>query len=391
MQSAPNPPVWREQWAGLAFDFRAERRFAADLALPRERDPRGGIQLSVVMLCAAMASLTLSSILFGGRTKVSARKEQIRELLMSARARIDPHRFGVRRAGRARSQGLRREEVAVLADVSVKWYTWLEQGRDKNFSDDVVGRVAAALKLSATEKKYLSALIKKRSATPTEHESSVTEQLWRTLQFVPVPAMLMTRRWDILAWNPLIARIYRDYAAVPRTERNLLRIILTDEQYQVDRAAYERIARKLLREFRVDFAQFADAGFEELITELKQIAPDFERLWKTIEICDSTRGTSVVQHSALGELSFDRVSYVPESNNFLRVLMFTPIDAKTARVVASICPKPSECFTPDVAIARRDLEADVVRHTNRHDGLDEGFADVVRAAPTIDPIMAAPH
>jgi transcriptional regulator with XRE-family HTH domain len=318
----------------------------------------------------------------GGENEVSARKEQIRELLMSARARIDPHAVGLRRAGRARSPGLRREEVAVLADVSVKWYTWLEQGRDMNFSDDVVGRVAAALRLSASEKKYLGALIKKRPATPVERDANVTEALWRTLQFVPAPALVMTRRWDIVAWNPLIARIYRDYSAVPCAERNLLRIVLTDKQYQVDCAAYERIARKLLGEFRVDFAQFADTGFEELIAELKQIAPDFSRLWKNVEICDSTRGTSVVQHSELGELSFDRVSYVPESNNFLRVLMFTPLDAKTARVVASICSKPHECATPDAA--RRGLEADVVWHTNRHDDLDEGFADVVRSASTRD-------
>jgi hypothetical protein len=310
---------------------------------------------------------------------VSARREQIRELLMNARARIDPHGVGLRRAGRARCPGLRREEVAVLADVSVKWYTWLEQGRDVNFSDDVVGRVAMALRLSATEEKYLSALIKKRAAKPVECEGIMTEALWRTLQFVPAPAMVMTRRWDILAWNPLIARIYRDYSAVRSTERNLLRIILTDKQYQVDCAAYERIARRLLREFRVDFAQFVDAGFEELIAELKQIAPHFERLWKNVETCDSTRGTSVVQHNELGELSFDRVSYVPDSNNFLRVLMFTPLDAKTARVVASICPKPHDYLAPDFAIARNGLEADVVWHTNRHDEL--GFADVVRSAP----------
>jgi transcriptional regulator with XRE-family HTH domain len=317
-----------------------------------------------------------------GENEVSARKEQIRELLMSARGRIDPVAVGLRRAGRARSPGLRREEVAVLADVSVKWYTWLEQGRDMNFSDDVVGRVAAALKLSPTEKKYLGALIKKRAVKPVERDSDITEALSRTLRFVPVPALVMTRRWDIVAWNPLIARIYRDYSAVPRAERNLLRIILTDKQYQLDGAAYERIARKLLSEFRVDFAQFVDAGFEELIAELKQIAPDFERLWKSVELCDSTRGTSVVQHSELGDLSFDRVSYVPESNNFLRVLMFTPLDAKTARVVATICSKPHECFAPDVSIAHRSLDADIVWHTNRHDDLDEGFADVVRTAPT---------
>jgi hypothetical protein len=313
---------------------------------------------------------------------MTARKEQIRDLLMAARARIDPHAVGLRRAGRARSPGLRREEVAVLADVSVKWYTWLEQGRDLNFSDDVVGRVSSALRLSPTERSYLTALIQKRTLAAPAHGQDVSEALWRSVQFVPVPAMVMTRRWDILAWNPLIARVYRDYATVPRPKRNLLQIILTDKKYQTDPAAYERIARKLLSEFRVDFAQFADEAFEELIAELKRTAPDFERLWKSVEVCDAARGQSVVQHKELGELTFDRMSYVPESNNFLRVLMFTPSDAKTARIIASISPLDGQSVAPDVGLTRSGRDSDIVRHTNRHDDLDEAFADVFRTGPT---------
>jgi hypothetical protein len=75
----------------------------------------------------------------------------------------------------------------------------------------------------------------------------------------------------------------------------------------------------MLREFRVDFAQFADPSFEDLVAELKQTAPDFERLWKMVEIRDAELGASAVRHSELGDLHFDRVSYVPESDNFLRV------------------------------------------------------------------------
>jgi hypothetical protein len=189
------------------------------------------------------------------------------------------------------------------------------------------------------------------------------------VQFVPVPALVMTRRWDILAWNDLTSRIYRDYAAVPRAQRNLLRIILTDEKYQSDPASFEAMARKLLREFRVDFAQFVDTAFEQLIAELKLCVPHFERLWHDVEICNTMRGASVVQHDELGELSFDRVSYVPEGHSFLRVLMFTPRDLQTARIVASLCAETSdtaELPAPDIGAIRKVLDADVVRHTNRH-------------------------
>jgi transcriptional regulator with XRE-family HTH domain len=300
---------------------------------------------------------------------VIARKEQIRDLLRAARARIDPGTVGLRRSGKPRSPGLRREDVAVLAGVSVKWYTWLEQGREVNFSTDVVARVSAALNLSGAEQAYLTALLQQRTPS-TAREDRLTEALWRTVQFVPVPALVMTRRWDILAWNDLTSRIYRDYAAVPRAQRNLLRIILTDENYQSDSVAFEAMARKLLREFRIDFAQFNDPAFEQLIAELKCCVPQFERLWHDVEICNAMRGASVVQHDALGELAFDRVSYVPEGHAFLRMLMFTPRDLQTARIVASLSFETADTAAalrmPDLSVLRKVQDADVVRHVNRH-------------------------
>jgi len=292
-----------------------------------------------------------------------ARKEQIKDLLRGARARIAPGEVGLCSADRRRSPGLRREDAAVLAGVSVKWYTWLEQGRDINFSADVLDRVSRALRLSSAEREYLLGLMHRRPAPITEHEEDLTATVWRTIQFVPVPALAMTLRWDIVAWNPLITRVYRDYGAVERPERNLLRIVLTDKKYQSDPQVYDRIARTMLSEFRVDFGQYAgDPAFEQLIAELKQTAPDFERRWSEVEICDAPRG-SVVQHDELGELSFDRVSYVPEGSRFLRVLMFTPRDRATARIIDSIRPQDVGSPTPP---SRLMADTESLRHTNRH-------------------------
>lgn len=295
---------------------------------------------------------------------MAARKEQIRELLRRARARIDPTEVGFRQAERRRSPGLRREDAAVLAGMSLKWYTWLEQGRDINFSLDVLDRVSRALRLSSAEREYLLGLMQRRAAPSVDRGDTLTETVWRTVQFVPVPALVMTLRWDIVAWNHLISRIYRDYSTVPRSERNLLRIILTDQKYQSDPQSYDVIARKLLGEFRVDFGQYSgDPAFEQLVDELKQTVPGFEQRWNDVEICNSPRG-SIVQHDELGELSFDRVSYLPEGSTFLRVIMFTPRDPQTARIldairaekgVGSSSPKGSQVS-----------EVEVLRHTNRH-------------------------
>jgi hypothetical protein len=295
---------------------------------------------------------------------MAARREQIRDLLRRARARIDPTEVGFRPPGKRRSPGLRREDAAVLASVSLKWYTWLEQGRDINFSTDLVDRVARALRLSPAEREYLLGLMQRGGAPDVDRDETLTETLWRTLQFVPVPALVMTRRWDIVAWNHLISRIYRDYSKIPRAERNLLRIILTDRKYQSDPVAYDVIARKLLGEFRVDFGRYAsDPQFEQLVAELKQTAPGFEQRWSDIEICDSPRGI-VVRHDEFGELSFDRVSYLPEGSTFLRVVMFTPRDPQTARIVDEIRAENGVGSGP--ADVRSVGEVDVLRHTNRH-------------------------
>jgi transcriptional regulator with XRE-family HTH domain len=292
---------------------------------------------------------------------VDTRKGQLKELLRAARARVDPAEAGLGEATRRKAPGLRREDVAALAGVSLKWYTWLEQGREVNFSIDVLERVSTALRLSASERRYFLALMDRRSARVVRDER-ISQTLWRIVQHVPVPALVITRRWDLVAWNARTARVFRDYSAVPPGERNLLRIILTDEKYQSDPLAFDHICRKLLGEFRVDFGKCAgDPAFEELVADLMRVVPDFERCWKEVEICE-TKGGTVVQHDELGELSFDRVSYVPEDRPFLRVLMFVPRDPRTALIIASMLPDEA----PAPRATENAAEPYVLRHTNRH-------------------------
>jgi transcriptional regulator with XRE-family HTH domain len=291
---------------------------------------------------------------------ISARKEQLRGLLRMARARIEPTEVGLREPRQRRNPGLRREDVAVLAGVSVKWYTWLEQGRDINFSTDVLERVAAALRLSPAERAYLFGLTQWRLQRRHPRDETVSDMLWRTVHYAPVPTMIMTLRWDILEWNGLIARIFRDYGTVRKADRNLLRIALTDRKYLSDPLSFDVMARKLIGEFRVDFGQCAgDPAFEELIAELKVIAPGFTERWNRIEIFSGQRGT-VVQHDEFGDLTFDRISYVPEGGSALRVLMFVPRDAQTAALVAAL--REQENAPPERVVC---AEPEDLRHTNR--------------------------
>jgi hypothetical protein len=124
------------------------------------------------------------------------------------------------------------------------------------------------------------------------------------------------------------------------------------------------MAQELIAKFRVDFSQCAgDPALEKLIAELKQTVPGFERLWKRAELATSLRGRSIIQHQELGELSFDRSSYVPEGSSFLRVLMFIPRDASTAATVTSIARSlPTFCEPGERAAG---IDDPIFRHPSR--------------------------
>src|SRR5688572_5978980 len=149
------------------------------------------------------------------------------EFLRRCRARIAPEVVGLPEQNRARNGGLRREDVAALSGVSPSWYTWLEQGRDIRVSDDVLERVCKALKLTADERIYLFSLVQHRMPRLAhEMPSEVPGDIERMIHSLPMPAVAMNLRCDVLAWNRINSEIYRDYSLVPQSERNLMEILL---------------------------------------------------------------------------------------------------------------------------------------------------------------------
>lgn len=147
--------------------------------------------------------------------------EQRRELgtfLSSRRARLSPKAFGLPETSR-RTPGLRREEVAVLAGVSVSWYTWLEQGREIQPSAETLQRIAKVLQLDQVESPHLFAL-STRDAPAIVSGGGVTDGLERLVRAInPIPAYVRNTRLDILAWNDAIADLFVDYGALQPHER----------------------------------------------------------------------------------------------------------------------------------------------------------------------------
>jgi transcriptional regulator with XRE-family HTH domain len=268
---------------------------------------------------------------------METQRRQLIDFLKGCRARLSPTQVGLPDTNRRRTPGLRREDVAALAGVSVTWYTWLEQGRKIQVSADVLERVCATLRMTPDEREYLFALVQHRPAPPastlaTEASPTVT----RMLEALGVPALVMTARWDVIAWNRLTTQVFRHYERLAPEERNLLRILLVDDAgYQRDPVAYETMARRVLSKFRVDYSQTPDdPSFEQLINELAERCPIFRRLWNSAEVLG--RSEAIAVHPQLGGLTMEHSSYVPEGSPTLRVVIFVPNDEQSAAKIAAL-------------------------------------------------------
>ena len=266
--------------------------------------------------------------------------------LKKCRARLSPEEAGLPNPSRRRTPGLRREDVAALAGVSVTWYTWLEQGRDIQVSADVLERVCATLRMSPDEREYLFALVQHRPAPPTPTGiETVSPSIKRMLDALAVPAIVLTARWDVIGWNQIALKVVRDYSALPPDRRNLLRILLVeDDAYRKNPELYEATARRLLAKFRVDYSQApGDPAFEELIAELAAACPIFTRLWGLAEVVGTHE--AIVTHPR--GLTFEHSSYVPEGSSKQRLIIFTPCnDATVVKVREAIAETKSSGRRP---------------------------------------------
>src|SRR5215213_5012515 len=151
-------------------------------------------------------------------------REALAQFLKTRRSQVSPESVGLSRGvGYRRTPGLRREEVAMLASVSVTWYTWLEQGREIAVSEKILKRIAEAFKLSSDETEYMFRLANKpvpKASPPPEHTVPATV---RTVldDLETSPAYVMDYRWNLLAWNRAACEIFA-FDTFSQQDRNLL-------------------------------------------------------------------------------------------------------------------------------------------------------------------------
>ncbi|MEU2559052.1 helix-turn-helix transcriptional regulator [Streptomyces longispororuber] len=242
-------------------------------------------------------------------------RAELASFLKSRRARLRPEDLGVRPfGGRRRVPGLRREELAELAGVSMDYYTRLEQGRTQNVSDGVLDAVARVLRLDATERAHLGNLVRALrhssgpGARPGPDPRPVREGVRVLLRALDgVPAYVLGPRLDVLAANPLARALFGDLDAGPADRRNVAWRIFLDPGARELYADWEEAARDTVVALRLDLGRHAcDDRLCGLLGELSVRSEDFRRLWAEHQVRETTHGTLRLRHPRAGTLLLHR-------------------------------------------------------------------------------------
>jgi len=241
------------------------------------------------------------------------------QLLRSRRERLVPADVGLPAglsAGRRRTAGLRREEVAMLANLSVTYYTFLEQGRPVRPSGQVLDALASALRMSAAERRYLhvlaygpvsdsgGALSAPGGSAPPELLDPAVADLVQRLE--PFPTLVKGRRWDVLAANPAARELFGDWPAGPPGERNLVRWMFTTDQAREVYLEWEPEARAMLGRFRLSAARYPDdPDIAALIAELQRDSDHVRDWWPRHDVTAiGGSGSKKLRHPRLGPVEY---------------------------------------------------------------------------------------
>ncbi|AVH94178.1 MULTISPECIES: helix-turn-helix domain-containing protein [Streptomyces] len=238
----------------------------------------------------------------------NAHSSELGAFLKARRMELGPSEVGLPdMGGRRRVKGLRREEVALLASISTDYYTRLEQGR-RTASPQVLDSIARVLRLDRDQREYMLELAGKDAARPRRQAvQKVHPQLRRLLDdLVTVPAVVLGRRMDILAWNSLAAALVTDFSKIPEKQRNYVRLVFTDPAVRALYPDWENVAHTGVSQLRMEAARDPqDQRLAALVGELSVRDEHFRQWWGAHHVAVRGMGTKVFRHPVAGDLTLD--------------------------------------------------------------------------------------
>jgi transcriptional regulator with XRE-family HTH domain len=262
------------------------------------------------------------------------RRVELGAFLRARRERISPETVGLPAGGRRRTPGLRREEVAQLAGVGVTWYTWLEQARDINVSGPVLDAIARALRLDQRERAHLFRL---NATVDLEAEARRCSALLPGYQAFldqldPFPAVALSWRYDILAYNTAYRFLHGDLEDIPPEERNFLWLFFTHPDYVDFVEDRDNGARHAVARLRTHLAShLGDPLGQELVGRLIDASPFFADIWSQHDVARNDLGYKVFPSSV------GRLRMLPQrllhSEGDGWTMVYTPADEPTAALL----------------------------------------------------------
>jgi transcriptional regulator with XRE-family HTH domain len=268
-------------------------------------------------------------------------RAELADFLRRRRAVIQPADVGLPAGLRRRTPGLRREEVARLAGMSVDYYNRLEQSRGPRPSRQVLAALARALRLDDDGRDHLYRLAGEPPPEATRPTSHVRPGVLLILDKLDdVPALVVNARGDVLAWNALAAALITDFSALPPERRNFTWLHFSPPpgwrgRLTGDQAERDRLGREHVADLRALAAQYPDdTDLARMIAELREASPRFAAMWERHDVAVRRIARKRIDHPVVGPLDLEcEVLFTPEHDQ--RLIMYTaPPGSPTAEALA---------------------------------------------------------
>ena len=278
-------------------------------------------------------------------------KSEIRDFLVSRRAKIRPEDAGLPAGGQRRVAGLRREELAVLAGVSVSYYTRLERGDASGVSESVLVAIARCLKLDDVERAHLSELVRASQGGAREpRKTSTTTTVRPALQqmidgFTDTPATVQNERGDILAVNALGRALFSEILDGP-AQGNHNRYIHFDPRAQDFYRDWEAMANYSVAMLRVSAGKNPyDRALTDLIGELVTRSDSFRRKWAAHNVHEHRAGIKFMHHPVVGDMDLNYETLQIGADDGLRITAYSAeaesTSAENLRLLATWAATPA--------------------------------------------------
>jgi len=261
-------------------------------------------------------------------------RNELGEFLRSRRSHLRPQDVGLPEgSGRRRTAGLRREEVAQLANISIDWYVRIEQGRDVRPSVATIEAIGRALKLSSDERAHMRGLARAESvltgaaATGRSAAEAVPDVLRRAVAGMVLPAHVRSYRTELLCWNEATSQLFMDFGTMPPEDRNSLVYMFLYGNARERFVEWENEARRMLAKFRAVYDPHADDPvLVALVDRLRTSSREFDTWWRQHEVRAQRAEHKLIRTPAGKVVRYDYIGLPVMEDPRLRMVLYVPVE-----------------------------------------------------------------